>query len=96
MVLRTASKDVDKGRLAKDLSFIRANGYWVAHSEIFAGAIGIAAPYFDSSSRVAGSLIAFGPEVRFDKERIRSVTQQVVASASDLSAAIGHMSSKRT
>ena len=92
-VLRTTPKDVDKVRLAKDLSAVRANGYWVAHSEIFAGAIGIAAPYFDASNRVAGSLIAYGPEARFDKERIRTVTQQVVAYANELSVALGHMPS---
>ena len=90
VVLRTIPKDVDKVRLAKDLSFVRANGFWVAHSEVFAGAIGIAAPFFDASNRVLGSLIAYGPEARFDKERIRSVTQQVVACAKELSVALGH------
>ena len=49
IVLRTSPKDLDRNALFKELDFIRANKFWVARSEVFAGAVGIAAPYFDAT-----------------------------------------------
>jgi IclR family acetate operon transcriptional repressor len=42
-VLRTAPKDVDKKALLADLATIRRDGFWIARSEIFSGAVGIEA-----------------------------------------------------
>jgi IclR family acetate operon transcriptional repressor len=94
IVLRTSPKDLDRDALLKELDFIRANKFWVARSEVFAGAVGIAAPYFDATNRVVGSMIVFGPEVRFSDERIANTTSQVVKCAEELSAAMGHAASR--
>lgn len=93
-VLRTAPKGTDKNALLADLAAVRRDKYWIARSEIFAGAVGIAAPYFDHRHRVMGSVIVFGPEVRFDQERITKTTRRVVESAAALSAILGHVSSR--
>ena len=95
-VLRSAPKDTDKKALLADLTAIRRDKFWVARSEIFSGAVGIAAPYFDHSNQIAGSIIVFGPEVRFSEERIASTTRLVADSAAELSAALGHTFSHQT
>lgn len=92
-VLASAPSDINRKALAAELTKIRRDGYWVAHSEIFSGAVGIAAPFFDHSGEVAGSIIIFGPEVRFAKERIAATIKLVASSAAELSAAMGHVAS---
>jgi IclR family acetate operon transcriptional repressor len=94
-VLRTAPRDIDQKALLADLAAIRRDKFWVARSEIFSGAVGIAAPYFDHKNHVVGSIIVFGPEVRFSEERIASTTRLVAESAAELSQALGHTSSHR-
>jgi IclR family transcriptional regulator, acetate operon repressor len=94
-VLRTAPKDTDRNALLADLAFVRKDNFWVARSEIFSGAVGIAAPYFDHANQVVGSIIVFGPEIRFSEERVASTTRLVVESAAELSAALGHASSRQ-
>ena len=56
---------------------------------------GVAAPYFDNANRVVGSIIVFGPEVRFDEERIVKATKRVVESAAELSSALGQVSARQ-
>jgi DNA-binding IclR family transcriptional regulator len=94
IVVRSAPKDVDKKQVLSDLAVIRRDRFWVARSEVFSASVGIAASYFDHADRVAGSIIAFGPEVRFDEQRIATITRLVVASAAELSSALGHVSSR--
>jgi DNA-binding IclR family transcriptional regulator len=78
-----------------NLAAIRRDRFRVSHSEVFDGAVGIAAPYFDSGDRVVGSIIVFGPELRFDKERTAKVTKQVLESAAELSSALGQISARQ-
>jgi DNA-binding IclR family transcriptional regulator len=94
-VLRTAPKGTHRKELLADLAAVRKNRFWVARSEIFSGAVGIAAPYFDHADQVAGSIIVFGPHVRFSEARIVSTTRLVVEGAAELSAALGNISSRR-
>jgi len=88
-IIENAPKGTDKKFLQEAMSAIRRDKFWVSRSEIFAGAIGIAAPYFDHSNRVVGAVIVYGPEVRFTEARIAETTKLVVAAAGDLSAALG-------
>ena len=78
-VLRTAPKGVDKKAVLADLAAIRRDKVRVSRSEIFNGAIGIAAPCFDNVHRVAGSIIVFGPDIRFDEQRIALAARSVCA-----------------
>ena len=73
----------------------RRDKFRVSRSEIFDGAVGIAAPYFDNANRVAGSIAVFGPEIRFNEQRIANVSKLVVRSAAELSAALGHYSGRQ-
>jgi DNA-binding IclR family transcriptional regulator len=88
-IIENAPKGIDKKALREAIAAIRRDKFWVARSEIFAGAIGVAAPYFDHSNRVVGSIIVFGPEVRFSEARIAETTKLVVAAAKELSAELG-------
>lgn len=94
-VLRTLPKGVGRKAVLADLAAIRRDKVRVSHSEIFDGAVGIAAPYFDSTHRVMGSIIVFGPEVRFDQQRIAKTAKRVVESAAELSAALGEVSARQ-
>ena len=94
-VLRTLQKGADKKALLTDLAQIRRSKVRVSRSEIFDGAVGIAAPYFDNANRVVGSIIVFGPEIRFDEERIAKVTKRVIESAAELSSALGQVSARQ-
>jgi DNA-binding IclR family transcriptional regulator len=92
-VLLTAPKDIDKKSLLKQLEKIRRDKYYVARGEIFPGAVGIAAPYFDRSNRVTGAVVVYGPEVRFSDETITKTIKLVVESAMAISATLGHVAS---
>jgi DNA-binding IclR family transcriptional regulator len=91
-VLRELPKVMDGKALHAQLSQIRKEGFWVSRAEVFDGAVGIAAPYFDHSKRVAGSIIVFGPTARFGEGRIASTTRLVVEAAAEVSSALGHVS----
>jgi DNA-binding IclR family transcriptional regulator len=94
-ILRTAPKGVDKKAVLADLAAIRKDKVRVSRSEIFDGAVGIAAPYFDNANRVVGSIIVFGPDIRFSEDGIAKVAKSVVESAAELSAALGQVSARR-
>ena len=94
-ILRELPKDIDRKTLRAQLIQIAEEGFWVSRAEIFDGGIGIAAPYFDHSKRVMGSIIVFGPAIRFSEERIASTTRLVVEAAAELSVALGHSSPRR-
>ncbi len=91
---RALPKTVNKATLAADLSHARKDGYFVSRGEVFVGAIAIAAPYFDHTGGVAGSVGVFGPDARFDEQRILTAAAHVVNSAAALSVACGHLASR--
>jgi DNA-binding IclR family transcriptional regulator len=94
-VLRTLPKGLQRGAVMANLVAIRRDRFRVSHSQFFDGAVGIAAPYFDSANRVVGSIIVFGPELRFDEQRIAKVAKQVLESAAELSSALGQVSARQ-
>ena len=75
--------------LSEELERVRRRGYATSRDELIQGAVAVAAPFFDSSGRVAGSIGVFGPSVRLPQERIQGFTPQVMAAAQDLSRALG-------
>lgn len=48
----------------KELARIRERGYAVSKDELLQGAVAVAAPFFNGSDQVAGSLAVFGPGAR--------------------------------
>jgi len=94
-VTRRLPKTINKATLAADLARARKDGYFVSRGEVFVGAIAIAAPYFDHTGSVAGSVGVFGPEARLDERWVAKTASSVVKSASELSAASGHVASAR-
>lgn len=89
-ILRTLPKTTDRQRLLQALERIRRDGFAISRAEVFAGAIAIAAPYFDHASRVAGSVGVFGPQARLDQSWEKEAIRLVQQTARELSAALGH------
>jgi DNA-binding IclR family transcriptional regulator len=89
-IMRALPKTIDKAALLDDLSRVRKDGFFISRGEVFVGAIAIAAPYFDHTGRVAGSIGVFGPQARLDKQWSAETASSVVKSAAELSAASGH------
>jgi DNA-binding IclR family transcriptional regulator len=78
----------DRVALQRRLRMIRRRGYAVSRAEAYPGALGIAAPVFDSARRVVGSLAISGPAARMETKR-QALTELVVALAREFSTALG-------
>jgi DNA-binding IclR family transcriptional regulator len=89
VILRTMPKDTNRKQLLQTLDRIRRDGFAVSRAEVFAGAVAIAAPYFDRDRRVAGSIGVFGPQARLDRQWEKNAIRLVVEGAAELSAALG-------
>ena len=93
-ITRALPKTVNKVTLAADLSRVRRDGYFISRGEVFVGAIAVAAPYFDHTGGVVGSVGVFGPDARLDEQWIIDTASQIVKSAAALSAASGYVGSR--
>lgn len=91
-ILRAVPKGIDKKQLLQSLDSIRTEGFAVSRAEVFAGAIAIAAPYFDHTRKVVGSIGVFGPQARLDQSWEKNAIRSVIRSASELSSALGYSS----
>ena len=89
-ILSNLPKSTDKRRLLESLQEVRAKGFAVSRAEVFAGAIAIAAPYFDHTGRVVGSIGVFGPQARVNEVWEAKAIRSAVDAAADLSSALGH------
>jgi DNA-binding IclR family transcriptional regulator len=75
--------------LRASLEEIRRDGLSVTVDELVPGASGIAAPVFDAYGRVAGACAIGGPTDRV-RPRLRALAREVKATASAVSARLGH------
>ena len=73
----------------RELAQVRKRGFAVSRNELIAGAVAVAAPFFDGASRVAGSIGVFGPEVRMQEARVERYGKLLVRQAHALSRALG-------
>jgi IclR family transcriptional regulator, acetate operon repressor len=89
-LVKTAPREINRKRLARDLARVRETGYAVTGGEVFVGALAMAAPYFDHTGRVAGSVGLFGPQARIDDTTAARYVQLVLAAAQKVSAELGH------
>ena len=81
--------DQDVATLVADLDTIRARGFGTSHHELIAGAVAVAAPFFNGANQVAGSLCIFGPSVRVTDERVARFADLLKHEAANLSCALG-------
>ncbi|MCC6778379.1 MAG: IclR family transcriptional regulator [Hyphomicrobiales bacterium] len=89
-ILRALPKGSDQKRLAAELAAVRKGLLAISRGEVFVGAIAIAAPYFDHTGRVGGSLGVFGPQARLDAQWEARTTRILARCATELSRALGH------
>jgi len=66
-----AGTNTDIEWLRNQLAVTRERGYAMGHNELIQGAYAVAAPFFDATRHVAGSLGVFGPDVRLTEARVR-------------------------
>ena len=83
-----ASVKFDLKSYAAELDLTARRGYAVSRSELIQGAVAMAAPFFDRTGRVAGSLAVFGPSTRLDAAHVKEICQTLVAQAKALSRAL--------
>jgi len=74
----------------RELATVRANGFGATSGSIIAGAAALAAPVFDRHGRVRGSVSVFGPEVRIRGAHRDFCVERLLATAADISGAIGY------
>ena len=85
----TRGLDLDLAQLRSALRETRQRGYAISRDELIAGAVAVAAPFFDRRG-VAGSIGIFGPAARIGPDDIAALGRLVVAEASGpLSQALG-------
>jgi DNA-binding IclR family transcriptional regulator len=94
--IRASAKglELDLPGTLREVKATAIRGYGVSRSELIEGAVAIAAPFFDGSGKLAGSLAVFGPEVRMGKDRIASIGAMLVREGRTLSAALGYRGPK--
>jgi DNA-binding IclR family transcriptional regulator len=84
-----AGLKVDLKKYPQELAQIRTRGYAVSRNELIEGAVAVAAPFFDGSGRVAGSIGIFGPGVRLDAAQVEKFGKLLVTQARKVSRALG-------
>ena len=84
-ILAGAPASADLKRLTRELEATRRDGFAISRSEVFAGAVAIAAPLFDLHGAVCGSLGLFGPSARMTDALIAGLVHPLLASARELS-----------
>lgn len=94
-IMQSLPQGINRRRLSQDLARIREDGFAISRGEVIVGAIAIAAPCFDRSGRVVGSVGVAGPVARLNEEWIRRSTKLVAAGAAEISSALGHATSIR-
>ncbi len=84
-----ADMKVDLRGYPKELEAIRQRGYATSRDELLQGAVAIAAPYFNGSGEVAGSIAVFGPSARIHAPEVEAIGKLLVEEAKALSKALG-------
>ena len=83
-----AVPDVDN--FHKGLRYTRRHGFAWSIGDVFPGSAAVAAPVFEHSGNVAGSLTVRGPHVRLTRQRLLELGPTVVKTAESLSNALGY------
>ena len=84
-----AGTNSDLAWLRDQLALTLERGYAMGHNELIQGAYAVAAPFFDSTGTVAGSLGVFGPDIRLTETRVNEFGQFLRGMADRLTASLG-------
>lgn len=84
-----AQNAAEAAKYLAQLQQIRKRGFETSRDEMIQGAVAIAAPFFDGSGRVIGSIGLFGPSVRLTKDVVEHYGSLLVQEARQLSMALG-------
>ena len=84
-----AGTKVDLEWVRAEIAVTRERGYAMGHNELIQGAYAVAAPFFGREGLVAGSLGAFGPDVRLTERRVHEFGQHLRTLAVRLTATLG-------
>lgn len=90
LVAYGAENAVDAVRYMEQISEVRAKGYATSRDELIEGAVAIAAPFFEGSGRVVGSLGLFGPSVRLTENVVSRYSKALKNEAAQISSALGY------
>lgn len=88
--MQSLPQGTNRKRLLEDLARVREDGFALSRGEVIIGAVAIAAPCFDRSGRVVGSIGVAGPQARLNDDWITRSTKLLVAGASELSIGLGY------
>ena len=80
----------DRRTLERSLAMFRTDGFGVSTGEVIEGAISIAAPIFNASGEIAGSVSLFGPEARIRGDRRENFVEAVRKAGREISEALGY------
>ncbi len=80
---------LDASTFADELARTRKRGFGVSYHELIEGAVALAAPFFDRTGKVAGSLGVFGPAVRLQPDRVDTIGRYLIEQADILSDRLG-------
>jgi DNA-binding IclR family transcriptional regulator len=78
-----------KNVLLKELQEIRERGYAITHGQKIAGAVGLAAPLFNSEKRAIGSLSITVPKARFSQKGNTKLAALLLGTAGKLNHMLG-------
>lgn len=84
-----AGTNSDLAWLRDQLALTLERGYAMGHNELIQGAYAVAAPFFDSTGTVAGSLGVFGPDIRLTETRVNEFGQFLRGLADRLTTSLG-------
>jgi DNA-binding IclR family transcriptional regulator len=84
-----AGLKIDLKKYPQELAAIGARGYSMSRNELIQGAVAVAAPFFDGTGQVAGSIGIFGPSARLPDAQIEKFGKLLVREAKLLSSALG-------
>ncbi|VTU45377.1 IclR family transcriptional regulator [Variovorax sp. PBL-E5] len=85
----------DKQKIVGTFKQIRRNGYFISNQEAFVGDISVAAPVFNWAGRILAAVNIAVPTSRWSVKEVAAKLMPIaVRTASEISAALGHPSSK--
>lgn len=83
-------REVDAQQYMKRLALVRQRGYETSRDELIQGAVAVAAPLFDRTGSVVGSMCIFGPGTRMSASAVDADAKLLVAAANKLSSELGN------
>lgn len=86
----TPNTIVHRSKLAQELARIRTQGYATSFGEMTLDAVAVGAPVYDVGGNVVAALSVSAPNSRVSKNVLQSIVDLVIASARELSAALGY------